>query len=167
MEEWKIINDYPNYSISNFGNVKNNKKNKLLKGRLNRKGYLRVGLYNDVDKTKNKNFSIHRLVGDAFLENKDNKLSIDHIDRNKQNNNISNLRWATNEEQNRNQKKREGCSSIYKGVSFYKTTNKWVSSITINKKRVSLGYFKTEEEAKGAYNNFIIEKELQEFFILN
>lgn len=167
MEEWKIINNYPNYSISNLGNVKNNRTGKLLKGRLSRKGYLRVGLYSDDDKTKNKNISIHRLVGDSFLENPDNKSSIDHIDRNKQNNNISNLRWATNEEQSRNQKKRVGCSSIYKGVSFYKITNKWLSSITINKKRVCLGYFKTEEEAKDAYNNFIIEKELQEFFILN
>lgn len=51
MEEWRIINDYPNYSVSNFGNVMNNKTNKLLK-LSDKGGYYNISLTNVTLTTK-------------------------------------------------------------------------------------------------------------------
>jgi hypothetical protein len=93
-EIYKIITEYPNYSISNFGNIKNIKTNKLLKIRFD-KGYNRVRLYN---KNITKNYSVHRLVGKYFIPNPKNKPEINHIDGNKLNNIVSNLEWNTKSE---------------------------------------------------------------------
>lgn len=94
MEEWRVISDFTNYSVSNFGNVKNNKTNKLLK--LNKKaGYYHVSLTNN---TTRKNFKVHRLVCFAFLENPENKPEVNHKDKNKLNNNLENLEWVTRKE---------------------------------------------------------------------
>jgi hypothetical protein len=93
-EIYKIITEYPNYSISNFGNVKNNKTNKLLKIRFD-KGYNRVRLYN---KNIANNHSVHKLVGEYFIPNPKNKPEINHIDGNKLNNIVSNLEWNTKSE---------------------------------------------------------------------
>jgi hypothetical protein len=60
-------------------------------GNLNKKGYRRV-VINRI------HYKVHRLVAETFIENADNKPQVDHIDRNKSNNNISNLRWVTNRE---------------------------------------------------------------------
>lgn len=49
-----------------------------------------------------KNYRVHRLVAETFIPNPDNKPTVDHIDRNKTNNSIRNLRWATTQEQRDN-----------------------------------------------------------------
>ena len=91
MEEWRKINNFPNYSVSNFGNVMNIKTTKILK--LNIKGgYYHVSLVNDFSK---KLFKVHRLVAILFIENSENKPEVNHKDKNKLNNNISNLEWNT------------------------------------------------------------------------
>ena len=139
---------FDNYFVSNFGNVKNCKTNKILKPVNHRQGYKQIGL------TKNgkcKTFKVHRLVGIAFLENPDNKPMIDHIDENKSNNNIKNLRWATNQENQSNQGKRINNTSGYKGITFNKHANKYKAQININGKNKHLGYYETAEEASKAY----------------
>lgn len=105
LEVWKDVIDYPNYQISNFGNVKskerhtkqrngiNLRKEKLLKQQIDKKGYHYVRLYNE---NGWKYFKVHKLVAEAFIENTNNEPTIDHIDRNKDNNCIDNLRWASN-----------------------------------------------------------------------
>jgi hypothetical protein len=96
MEEWRVIKDFPNYSISNFGNVKNNKTNRNMK--LNVKGgYYNISLNNDNCK---KCLKVHRLVALAFIENLENKPEVNHKDKNKLNNYINNLEWSTRQEQN-------------------------------------------------------------------
>ena len=160
MEEWKQITDYPNYSISNFGNVRN--KNGKLLSPVSNWGYLRVSINNEFGR---KCFRVHRLVGLAFLENPKKKKEIDHIDRNKLNNNINNLRWATSAENTRNISKKQNSKSIYKGVTL--NNNKWRARIRIHYKLIHLGYFETEKDAGLAYNNYILEHKLEEFFILN
>lgn len=92
-EFWKDI-EFGNgrYSVSNFGNVKNNETGKLLLQFTQNSGYRLVHLYYN---GKRKASTVHRLVAIAFLNNTENKEQIDHIDCNKQNNILSNLRWVT------------------------------------------------------------------------
>lgn len=90
----------------------------------------------------------HRLVW--FIENGYlPSLSIDHIDMNKSNNNISNLREATSKQQNQNKKKYSNNTSGYKGVS--KSGKKWIAKTRYNSAELYLGTFNTLEEASEAY----------------
>ncbi len=88
---WIQIND--KYSVSDDGQVKNNKTNHILKFDKNTKGYYRVTL----GSRRNRQM-VHRLVAIAFIPNPDNKPQVNHIDGNKLNNHVSNLEWCTNAE---------------------------------------------------------------------
>ena len=96
MEEWRQISDFPNSSVSNFGNVRNNKTNKMLR-LCNKSGYYNISLTND---NNYKTFKVHRLVALAFIENIENKPEVNHKDKNKLNNNVTNLEWMTRKENN-------------------------------------------------------------------
>jgi len=96
METYKIIKDFENYSISNWGNVKNNKTNMVLKFR-DCFGYNRVSLY-DKNISKPKNINVHRLVAEYFIPNPENKTQVNHIDGDRGNNHYTNLEWATQSE---------------------------------------------------------------------
>lgn len=98
LEVWEIINDYPNYAVSNLGNVKNIKTGKLLKQKNNGKGYLNVDLYSN---SKSQRFYVHRLVALAFIKNEKNFKEINHIDGNKQNNIFNNLEWCSRSANNK------------------------------------------------------------------
>lgn len=98
-EIWKDIKDYPNYMVSNLGNVKNIKTGKILKNRKNTKAYLYVGLCKN---GKVKQYLVHRLVAEHFIPNPDNLPQIDHINTNKIDNRVENLRWVTAKENNNN-----------------------------------------------------------------
>jgi hypothetical protein len=93
---WKQIEGYPNYEVSDEGQVRNVKTNQLLKNCLDTHGRYRVKLSDE--NYKRKDYSIHRLVATAFISNIEGKPEVDHIDRNQLNNNVSNLRWVTRSE---------------------------------------------------------------------
>ena len=76
---------------------------------------------------------------------------IDHIDGNRTNNRLDNLREATNTENLYNSKIRSDNTTGYKGVSIDKRSNRYRAYITINKKVKSLGYYATALEASEAY----------------
>ena len=101
--DYRRIENYPDYVISNYGVVYSIKysRSRELKTHLHKEGYKCVGLYRN--KT-HKTVSVHSLVGDAFVGKREGELTFDHIDRNRSNNDLSNLRWATRSEQafNRN-----------------------------------------------------------------
>ena len=77
---------------------------------------------------------------------------VDHIDRDPLNNCRENLRLATNSENQHNQLKHKDNASGFKGVSFYKRGRKWRAVITVNYKKIHLGYFDTPEAAAAAYD---------------
>lgn len=100
MEFWKDIKSYEGYyQVSNLGNVKRIYKNgkiKILKPRINHKGYARVTLCRN--KKDHKEYCVHRLVGETFIKNTFNKSQINHINGNKTDNKIQNLEWVTPKE---------------------------------------------------------------------
>ena len=97
MEEWKKIDDYENYEISNLGFIRsfNYGRIKILITDEQKNGYLRIGLW---ENNKKKKFLIHRLVATAFIPNPENKSQVNHIDGNKKNNRLENLEWNTSSE---------------------------------------------------------------------
>ena len=111
MEEiYKKIDGYDNYEISNFGNT-----GKVLKPCINSCGYYIVNLYKDRNR---KSFYTHRLIALYFIPNPDNLPFIDHIDRNRANYSIQNIRWVSYSNNCRNRTKMQNLSSKYIGVIF-------------------------------------------------
>ena len=95
MEVWKDVVDYDgHYKVSNLGRVKN-KYGLILKHCVNKCGYSQVRLSNH---SKQKSHLVHRLVAIHYINNYQNKYSVNHIDGNKYNNKIDNLEWATMKE---------------------------------------------------------------------
>ena len=151
---------YNNYKIYENGNVKRN--GKILKTRLNQ-GYYCIDLHKE---GKPKFFKIHRLIALHFIENPNNHEFVDHIDCDRKNNQIGNLRWVTRTQNNRNRTKEKNTSSKYFGVYWHKKANKYLVRIKIDKKRIHLGYFVNEEDGAKRYNEYIEDQNL-EFFNKN
>jgi hypothetical protein len=147
IERWKVIEEYDNYSVSTYGRVRNDKTNRVLKPVTNNEGYYHVCLCVN---GKRKDMKIHRLVALAFIANPSNKLCVDHINNDRKNNHISNLRYATNSENGMNKTKLSNNTSGVIGVRWHKRAKKWYAQIKINDKQKHLGYFTTIEEAKEA-----------------
>ena len=155
-ECWRSIDGYMNYQVSNVGRVRNITTGRILKQCILNKGYYAVSLAKDgVSKT----YTVHKLVAHEFIPRPDTnvKLLVDHIDRNKVNNQVTNLRWATQQQNLMNMTIRTGTSSQYKGVAYHKRRSKWEAYIIFNGNKLHLGLFVNAEDAARAYNTKAIE----------
>lgn len=141
MEEWKSIEEFPNYEVSSLGNVKNIITGKVLK--LSKRGnYYSIGL---VNKYKiRKSIKVHRLVAEAFIENPENKKEVNHKDKNGLNNNVYNIEWLTHQ---------ENCIHRSKGVKLNNNRNIPVNRISLITNDIIEKYISMEDAAKWVVNN--------------
>lgn len=95
-----IKNTNERYAVGINGCVFDLKRRVVLKQRCTRDGYPTVDINTVLGR---KTVPVHRLVAEAFIPNPYHKPTVDHIDRNPQNNHVENLRWATYREQSKNQ----------------------------------------------------------------
>jgi hypothetical protein len=149
MEEWRPINDYPNYFISSLGRVKTNNEY-IIKQGIDRYGYFKVILSNNGVK---KTFKVHRLVGIHFLPNWNNFKILDHLDRVRTNNNVFNLKWSSVSDSNLNR----NCRKDY--IYFDKNRNKWLVYSPLNKKLIG-GRFNSEKLAKQFLEHHLISQDI-------
>ena len=144
MEEiWKPIENYENYSVSTFGQVRNDTTGRILKE-------WKTGKYWRINLCKNgiiQKYLIHRLVAIAFIKNLEDKPDVDHIDNNPSNNKVENLRWATSQENNQNRLMSSRNKSGVKGVDWEESRLKWRAFICIDGIYINLGRYNTIEEA--------------------
>lgn len=157
-EIWKPIKETEAYFISNKGRVYssgyfNGTIGRLIK-HIKKVGYPAVGLHIN---GKQCGFLIHRLIGEYFIPNPENKPVINHINGNINDFSTENLEWANHRENSSHGYNRKHLTSKYTGVCWYKWTNRWVASIRIKDKLTHLGYFKNEQDAAAAYQNALSE----------
>ncbi len=118
--------------------------NGLVAGSLHSKGYRRVM----VDK---KEYLEHRL-GWFYHHGEWPREQIDHINGDKSDNRLANLRLSSHSENERNRPKMRNNKSGHKGVSWHKGNQRWRAQITLHHNDIFLGYFATPEEAADTYN---------------
>ena len=152
MEEYRDINDFTNYEVSNLGNVRNKKRGNILNPKKvpkNNGKYICYEVYISKDGGKQFHKKIHRLVAEAFLIKPEDKYIIDHIDGNTANNNVNNLRYVSHSENmlNKNNKIRSDNTSGERNIYFVKQKNKWTFNHMINGKNINCGFYDTKEEA--------------------
>ena len=139
VENWKVIPDYPKYYVSNLGRVK---RTTVLKPFCTNK-YERVTLYDVNNKRRHKR--IHILVLSTFRPNPkpDFYNQVDHINRNRRDNRLINLRWSNGSLNQLN--------SNARGYNLNKKNNKLEAKICVHGKIKHLGYFQNSVNARRAY----------------
>lgn len=148
-ETWKDVVGYEGlYMVSDKGRIKSlprpsGRRGSIKKVYTNHQGYKFLSLYKGGSKT----CRISRLVAQAFIPNPSNKPTVDHIDRKKNNNRVSNLRWATHPENAVNKEKR---SILPKGVVRSKNGKRYVAVHSYKKVWKQIGTYDTVEQAAEA-----------------
>ena len=149
MNDFKILEEFPNYEIYKNGDIFNTKTNFKLCGTIENNGYRRFSLSNKDGKRKNMRH--HRLLAQTFLENPNNYKQVDHIDNNKLNNNLENLRFCSQSLNSTNRehyshKKNGAPEKRFKYVNWHKRDKQWEGNIAVNGKNIYIGTSDNDEE---------------------
>ncbi len=149
--DWKQIFDYlpEGELVWKFTCTANKRTNKIA-GWTDRRGYRRV-------KVNGRSVSIHRIIWEMHHGLIPKGKEIDHIDRQKGNNKLHNLRLVTPTQNCQNKSIRRDNKSGAAGVHWHNKKNKWAAYISVNKKLKHLGYFDVFEQAKKARDLAVIE----------
>ena len=91
--DYKILDEYPHYKIYPDGKVYSIKLKKYISGHKNKRGYYAFTLYDAEGRRKHK--GLHQLLAMAFIPNIHNHEVVRHLDDNKDNNSLDNLKWGT------------------------------------------------------------------------
>lgn len=181
-EQWKEYDNFSNYLISTTGRVWSKHKNRVMAQFVQNSGYMQIQIVSDSGRQTR--FLVHRLVALTWISNPLQKKYVNHIDGNKLNNDVSNLEWCTNSENikharlsglnpynlptlNKKLKGKKKSASIYFGVAFDKSRNKWISGVTYQGKIHKQRRFSTEFEAAKHYDQTVIDMGLQHIKTLN
>lgn len=164
-KQWKQIGT-SRYSVSDHGDIRNDRFGRILKPSVwDGRAHVKLMMTNN-PRDKPINYSVHRLVAQAFIPNPENKPQVDHVDNDPLNNHISNLRWATNSENMANIRRPKSNSTGEKGVYVHTTSGKYMAYVGCEGKLNYLGLFDTLEQAK-AYRDEIAGYIQGEFFKSN
>ena len=151
MDIYENITENSKYEINKLGKIRRQYINGNItypKCYLGKNGYYSVSIHN-------KHYTVHRLLGLQFIPNPNNLPMIDHIDRNRLNNSLDNLRWVSCSENNKN-RTQKGCvcktTEKYKDKEYIYYRCFWYENQKKKSKR-----FKTEAEAEIFRNNIFME----------
>lgn len=139
-ELWKPVVGFERYEISNKGNIR--RGTRLLKPCKDTYGYRQINVYKDGVRYTRK---VYRLVMESFNPNIENKPQIDHVNRNRSDDRLENLRWVTARENIHNS---GGFTDEMNGISRSEKNNTYIVRLNINVKEKYFGSRKTLEEAK-------------------
>jgi hypothetical protein len=151
--EWRVIPGYPEYQVSNTGLVQGHRG--ILNSTSVSGGYLRINCYKD---GQPKSFLVSRLVALAFIPNPEGKPEVDHINRDRADNRVENLRWATRGEQNINKTYRLS-NAGHRHIRQRPDRSTFTVSIRRNKKLIYDRSFPTLSEAIQARDVFFTEND--------
>ena len=120
------IKDFPEYFVGTDLNIYSEKWGKLKKLNkcINSNGYYIVGLWKEGKDYKKR---VHRLIAKMFIKNPDDLPQVDHINHNKTDNRIENLRWVSGRDNDRNRSMNKNNTSGHQGVYFDEKQNSWVA----------------------------------------
>ena len=146
MEKRPINGIWGQYSVTQDGQVINERTGKIRVAHLDNKGYLCVTL--PLDLGYRKAFKVHTLVYTAFIGDIPSGMEIDHINRDREDNRLENLRLVSSRDNSHNS---EYMGTKRRGVYYNKQRKKWIASIFIERKHRYIGIFETEGEALEEY----------------
>lgn len=149
VENWKAVSGCSKFEVSDFGRVRRTNGGKILVGG-DHNGYRRFCI--DKDSGESVTILVHRVVFESHVRGLEEGEVIDHIDGNRMNNTLSNLRVCCNESNQYNRGSAKQATSTYKGVSYCKVKNKWRAQIKTKGKSKHIGYYSVEADAALAYN---------------
>jgi hypothetical protein len=121
------IDEYPGYFVGTDLNIYSEKQGsiKMMKQGIDARGYYRVCLYKDGKEIKKK---VHRLIAKMFIPNPNNLEFIDHINHNRSDNRLENLRWVSRKDNNRNRCMNKNNTTGNQGVYFRNDDyDRWVT----------------------------------------
>lgn len=135
-----------NYIVYSDGRIYSVRRKIFLKPFFDTNGYCRITLYK-------KDYSVHRLVAEAFIPNPNNFPEVNHKNLNKTDNRIENLEWINS---------RNNVKHYYnqKNPNVQLIKNRYYVKIYHNKKQVYLGCYKTLEEANNVYSTYLVQHNL-------